>query len=109
MTPTSLSAPPLAPTSATPRPWRRRLLTSRSTRIPTPSSSTCGAEVRRHQGSGGGRQCAGDQRREEARGREGRRQVRENGEEGRQVYEEVCVAGRMRILIRSPRFVKMEY
>ncbi|RVX17486.1 17.2 kDa class II heat shock protein [Vitis vinifera] len=34
-----------------------------------------GAEVRRHQGSGGERQCAGDQRREEAGGGEGRRQV----------------------------------
>ncbi|RVW52459.1 hypothetical protein CK203_072140 [Vitis vinifera] len=68
----SLNLKPPAPTSGMPRPWRRCRLTSRSTRIPTPSSSTCRAEVRRHQGSGGGQQCAGDQRREEARGGEGR-------------------------------------
>ncbi|RVW52447.1 17.2 kDa class II heat shock protein [Vitis vinifera] len=44
-----------------------------------------GDEARRHQGSGGGRQCAGDQRREEARGGEGRRKyyVRMEGRMGK--------------------------
>ncbi|RVX17494.1 hypothetical protein CK203_003588 [Vitis vinifera] len=67
MTPKSPSAPPLAPTSATPRPWRRRRLTSRSARIPTLSSSTCrglkSCDIKVQVEDG---QCAGDQRREEA-------------------------------------------
>lgn len=51
-----------------------------------------GAEIWGHQGPGRGRQRAADQRRQEEGGGERRGQVREDGEEGREVHEEVRAA-----------------